>query len=221
MKKLFFILFTITAMFAFTACGSDDEKEEMSFNTVCKQSVQFKGIKNQSTTSEEISAALEDLLKASATGYDGTRISSGTLNITGNTSAAITGLKEGIVLNNLKVKINGVEKSFGNISVASNNLNLYNDQNIDFFKDAFTRMIKNHNLTVQVTFTPSEDILASDNVKLNIDFYYKISFLFIISVCIQTYFQNRNLVHLRNIMCFCGYLFLFQGNFHPQELYLL
>ena len=170
MKKLFFVLLTITTMFAFTACGSDDEKEEVAFTTVCKQSVQFKGLKNQSTSSEEVSAALEDLLKASATGYDGTRISTGKLSITGSTSVIITGLKEGVVLNNLKVKINGVEKAFGNISVAGNNLNLYNDDNMKFFADAFTRMMNTHNLTVQVTFTPSEDVLPLDNVKLNINF---------------------------------------------------
>jgi len=173
MKKLFFVLFTITAMFAFTACGSDDEKEAVTFTSDCKQTVELKGFKDQVVTIPEVSASLEDLLKVSATGYDGTRISTGELNL-GKVTASVTGLRNGVVLKDFKVKINGVEQSFGDITVAD--IDLYTNKHIDFFKNSFTRMVNQHALKINVTFTPSEDIPASDNLKLELNFNGKYTY---------------------------------------------
>lgn len=152
----------------FTSCGSDDEYQELTVNGVCKQNVSLEGKKDQTVTEPKVEANLEEMLKAATSGYDGTRIASGSLNITGSTYVKITGLKDGVTLKNLKIKLNGQEKNFGDIT--SQKANLYTDEHLEFFKAAFNRMVSQHSWVIEVTHSPSEDITAEDNVKIEFSF---------------------------------------------------
>jgi hypothetical protein len=169
MKKLFFILFTLGAVFTFTACGSDDDepqKVEKNFNGVCKQTVTLQAYKDQPTTTVPVSETLDDMLKNSS-GF-GSPVTAGTLNLTGNTSIKITGLQEGVTLKSFKLTLNGSERDFGDLTDVK--ANLYTDDNLEYFKSAFAKMITDQKLTISATFTPSADIVPADNVKLEISY---------------------------------------------------
>jgi hypothetical protein len=177
MKKLTFKLFAISLLFAFSACGSsDDEKEEKVFLGDCKQTVEVKGFKGQlSSTDPAITATLDDMLK-NTSGY-GSPVTAGEFLLT-TTSIKITGLKEGVTLNGFKISINGIEESFGNISPVqgTTGFDLYSGSHLDYFKNAFNRMVSSRKLETKITFTPSVDILSEDNVKLEIVFSGRFSY---------------------------------------------
>lgn len=173
MKKLIFNLLTISLLFAFSACGSDDEKEEKFFTGDCKQTVLLKSGAAGATITIPASSTLEDMLKNSS-GY-GSPISSGELQISGsNTSINITGLPTGTALKDFKLNINGIEQSFGEISNEKANLNLYTTTYSEFFKKAFNQMVSNKKLDVKVTFAPTVE--TGNEVKLEIVFSGRFSY---------------------------------------------
>lgn len=173
MKKLIFSLFTISLLFTFAACGSDDEKEEKFFTGDCEQTILLKSGAAGSTIIISATSTLDDMLEDSS-GY-GTPISSGELLIAGsNTSVTITGLPEGTVLKNFKLNINGIEQSFGEISVAKANLNLYTSTYFDYFQKAFNQMVADKKLDVEVTFAPTVE--TDNSVKLEIVFSGRFSY---------------------------------------------
>jgi len=176
MKKLLFILFTISTVLAFTACGSDDNtvKIDKYFNGECKLNAAIVGPAGSTITTAETTATLEDMLKNS-TDF-GTPITAGSLNLTEKTSIKVTGLKKGVTLKDFKLIINGGEKSFGDISNEALNTNLYNDASLNFFKDAFSRMVSEGSLKVKTSFTPSASIETADKVQVEILFYGKFTY---------------------------------------------
>ncbi len=173
MKKLIFSLFTISLLFVFPACGSDDEKEEKFFTGDCKQTILLKSGAAGATITIPATSTLDDMLKNSS-GY-GSPISSGELLIAGsNTSVTITGLPEGTALKDFKLNINGIEQNFGEVSNEKANLNLYTTAYSDYFKRAFNQMVANKKLDVKVTFAPTVE--TDNSVKLEIVFSGRFSY---------------------------------------------
>lgn len=173
MKKLIFSLFTISILFAFSACGSDDEKEQKFFTGDCKQTVLLKSGAAGATITIPATSTLEDMLKNSS-GY-GSPISSGELVIAGsNTSVNISGLPEGVALKDFKLNINGIEQNFGEISNEKANLNLYTTAYSDYFKRTFNQMVANKKLDIKVTFAPTVE--TDNSVKLEIVFSGRFSY---------------------------------------------
>jgi hypothetical protein len=173
MKKLIFNLFAISLLFTFSACGSDDEKEEKFFTGDCKQTILLKSGAAGATITIPATSTLDDMLKNS-TGY-GSPISSGELVLAGsNTSVNVNGLPTGVALKDLKLNINGIEQSFGEISNEKANFNLYTSAYSDYFNKAFNQMVANKKLDVKVTFAPTVE--TSNDVKLEIVFSGKFSY---------------------------------------------
>lgn len=175
MKNLIFILFSIGILSAFTACGSDDAVyKPVSFNGNCKQTIAITGNEGQTITEPEVLVTLIDMLTASTPGYDGTRIASGELYLN-QTFIRITGLEEGITLENFKLKINGSEKNFGNITV--NEADLNKNVHMQYFSDVFNRMIKDNKLSIVLSYKlAGGKIEAADNVKFEINFAGKFTY---------------------------------------------
>lgn len=175
MKKLFFSLFVLSILFAFTACGSDDDDQEQKFFTGdCKQTVLLEWSQaNSTTTTATVKSTLDDMLKNSP-GY-GSPVSSGELLIAGsNTDVKIAGLPEGTALKDFKININGIEQNFGEISNEKSNLNLWTDKNADFFKRAFNKMVSEKKLETKVTFTATT--VGVEGVRLEIVFNGRFSY---------------------------------------------
>ncbi|GHV38463.1 hypothetical protein FACS1894179_01890 [Bacteroidia bacterium] len=173
MKKLIFNLFAISLLFAFSACGSDDEKEEKFFTGDCKQTILLKSGAAGATITIPATSTLDDMLKNSS-GY-GSPVSSGELIIAGsNTSINVTGLPTGVALKDFKLNINGIEQSFGEISNEKANLNLYTSAYSDYFNRTFNQMVANKKLDVKVTFVPTVE--TDNNVKLEIVFSGRFSY---------------------------------------------
>lgn len=177
MKKLFFALFAIGAILAFSACSSDDdEKEQKFFTGDCKQTISLKaGPANASITLGAVESTLENMLKDSQ-GY-GSPISTGELEVTGsNTSVRVVGLPEGVSLKDFKIKINdsNIEQNFGEISIEKANLNLYTSAYTNFFSSVFNKMVSDKKLKTVVSFVPSHDI--TEDVKLEITFSGRFSY---------------------------------------------
>lgn len=176
MKKVFHILFVLVVVFTFSSCGSDDEKELISFEGDCKQIVEIKGYAGQSIqTDPPVISKLSDMLSGSPN-Y-GPSISTGEFYPVG-TSVKITGLKEGTTLSGFVLTINGVSQSFGDVKLleGSTEYTLYSNKYLDFFRNGFNKMVSKKQLETSLKFTPSEDIAATDNVKLEIVYRGKFSY---------------------------------------------
>lgn len=157
----------------FTSCGSsDDNRTQYFFNGECKQKIVLDGAKDATITTAPTSDSLDDMLRTSQ-GY-GTPISSGVLNPTETTSVKVIGLKEGVVLKNFFLIINGQERFFGNIT--TENSNLYTMESLQFFNQAFNKMVSDRVLQTKVVFSPSERIQESDSVYVDIVFNGKFSY---------------------------------------------
>ncbi|MFT4222068.1 hypothetical protein [Dysgonomonas sp.] len=165
MKKLIFSLFTISLLFVFPACGSDDEKEEKYFNGDCVQTISLEsGPANGPYSTPKASSTLDDMLKDVA-GY-GSPISSGKLHTTGeNTEVKIFGLPAGTALKDLKITINGITESFGEVSNENANLNLYTGHDA-FFSRAFDQMVANKKLETVISFTPTVQVTSEVSLKI-------------------------------------------------------
>ncbi len=163
-SKIFGLMLTIAV--AFSSCSSDDKKTEATFDGVCKHSLVFGNIdKDNITTTPESTSDLNTMLS------DYTFVSpitSGVLNLTEVTSVKITGLKNGVTLKNFSLYINDSKKDFGDI--IPEKATLYNSSTIDYFKDTFNRMVAQKKIRVKASFTPSEDIKSTDNIKVEIVF---------------------------------------------------
>lgn len=177
MKKVFLTLIFLSTFFSFTGCGSDDpEKVEKFFNGICKQAVAIQAYANSTTTTEEKTSTLEEMLKDTP-GYS-SPISSGTFVVTGeNTTIKVEGLDsmaEEVTLKGFILNINGLERNFGDIT--KSNAKLYTDQHLEYFKSVFNKMIRDGKLVTKITFTPTKDIDPADKVKLQISFDGKFSY---------------------------------------------
>lgn len=166
MNKILSTLFLIT--FFFTSCGSDKEEDrriKYSFNGICRHSVDIKGYADQKILSQESVVLLDDLLK----GYDYVSpIIGGELMMTELTSIKIKNLQSGIILNDFILTINDKEYKFGKIT--SETTNLYTNNTINYFKGAFSNMVNQRKLRVQMSYTPTKDIGDDALVKLEIVF---------------------------------------------------
>ncbi|MFV0539304.1 MAG: hypothetical protein ACK5M3_18335 [Dysgonomonas sp.] len=174
MKKLLFNLLAISMLFAFSACGSDDEKEQKFFTGDCKQTVLLKSGAAGTTVTIPATSTLEDMLK-NVSGY-GSPISSGELLLGSgsNTTIDIVGLPVGTALKDFKLNINGIEQNFGEISNEKANLNLYTTTYADYFKRVFNQMVANKKLDIKVTFAPTVE--TDNDVKLEIVFSGRFSY---------------------------------------------
>lgn len=162
-SKIFGLILTLAV--AFSSCG-DDDKTEKSFDGICKHNLVFGNIdKDNTTTTPESTSDLNTMLS------DYTfiaPITSGVLNLSEVTSVKITGLKNGVTLKNFSLTINDSKKDFGDID--TDKTMLYNSSTVDYFKDTFNKMVAQKKIRVKATFTPSENIVATDNVKVEIVF---------------------------------------------------
>ncbi|PXV60927.1 hypothetical protein CLV62_12814 [Dysgonomonas alginatilytica] len=168
-SKIFGLMLTIAV--AFSSCGGDDDngdgKSEYTLkDAICKYSHDL-GIASAGaqTITLQTTTNLDDMLK----GYDYVApITGGTMNLTKVTSIEIVGLKEGVVLQKFSLTINGVTKEFGDITTAK--IELYNDVNLEYFKNVFNTMVSQKKLIVSATFTPSSKITDADALKVNFAF---------------------------------------------------
>lgn len=168
-------ILSVITLFALllSSCGSsDDNKTQYFFNGECKQKIELEGAKDATITTAETSDSLDDMLKDSK-GYGGP-VTSGVLNPTETTSVKVLGLKEGVVLNNFFLIINGQERFFGNIT--TDNSNLYTMESLTYFNQAFNKMVSDRVLRTKVVFSPSERIQESDNIRVEIVFNGKFSY---------------------------------------------
>lgn len=175
MRKLLFTLFATSLLFAFSACSDDDNKEQFFFNGDCKQTISLEsGPAGSVITTTPLSTTLDDMLKDSE-GF-GAPVSTGEMLVAGsNTSVLIKNLPAGVVLKDLKININGIERSFGDISNEKANLNLYmGAESAAFFSKAFDKVVSNKAMTTKVTFTPSEK--TAGDVTLEIVFSGRFSY---------------------------------------------
>lgn len=161
-SKIFGLMLTIAV--AFSSCG-DDDKTEKTFDGVCKHSLLLEGSKDYILTTPESTAELNTMLSEYTFVAP---ITSGVLNLTEVTSVKITGLKNGVTLKDFSLTINDSKKDFGDI--VADNAVLYNSSTVDYFKDTFNKMVSQKKIRVKATFTPSEKIEATDNVKVEIVF---------------------------------------------------
>jgi hypothetical protein len=170
-SKILAILFS--AILIFSACSSDnkDNRSEHFFNGICKLDIPLKGFANQLTTTQETSVPLDTLLKDND--YI-PPVTNGVMFLTNTTAIEITGLKEGIILKNFILNINDLEYKFGDIT--SSNTVLYTDQTMSYFKNVFDRMIAQNKLRASASFTPSQKIDETSDVKLKIVFGGKFSY---------------------------------------------
>lgn len=174
MKNFFLSLLVISVFSVLPSCGNDDEKELKFFTGDCRQLVSLEsGPANSPITTAAVISTLDGMLTDSP-GY-GSPVSSGELQVTGsNTVVKVTGLPPGTALKDFKVNINGIEQEFGEISNERANLNLYTDTYLDFFKQAFGKMVSDRRLETRVSFTPT--VKATDSVKLEIVFSGRFSY---------------------------------------------
>lgn len=177
MRKVFLTTFILSILLSFTGCGSDDpEKVEKSFNGICKQAVAIQAYANSTTTTEEKVSTLEEMLKDTP-GY-GSPIASGSFIVAGGvTYIQIEGLDdmaEDVTLKGFTLSINGMERNFGDIT--KNNAKLFTDNNLEYFRNVFNKMIRDGKLVTKITFTPTGNIDPADKVKLQISFDGKFSY---------------------------------------------
>lgn len=162
-KNIFLALFSVIIVF-FSSCSSDDDKVTKEFSATCKHDVAILGFANQITTTDPSIRSLDDMLQ----NYDyNPPVVNGSMKVT-SSSFKILGLKDGVVLKNFTLKINDYQKNFGDIS--STKSDLYIDDNLDYFKEAFKRMVSQGRLKVEMTFSPSEKLDEESNVRLSLSF---------------------------------------------------
>lgn len=173
MKHLFLILFIVSSfLVALTSCGSDDGpepvKEPQHFTGTCEQTLSLIGFQNATVQIPEVATVLDDMLRGNIN-Y-GTPIAGGVLNFAPLTSVIITGLKPGVVLKDFSLTINGIQHSFDDIT--TDRVILYNSGTIDYFTQAFNAMVASKDKTMRskAEFTPSRDLLRSDDVNVQIIF---------------------------------------------------
>lgn len=175
MKKLstIFGLLMLVAV-AFSSCGSDDDKTEYVLsNALCKHThaLSIADAEAQVTTSPT-NVSLDDMLKA----YDYVSpITGGVMSLTDGTTIKITGLKEGVVLQGFTLTINDSQKTFGDIT--SDKAELYNDTNLQYFKDVFNKMVSQRKLTVKASYKPNVKITDEDALKIEIVFKGNFTYL--------------------------------------------
>lgn len=174
--KLKTSILSVITLFAllFSSCGGSDgdSQTQYFFNGECKQKIVLEGAKDATITTAETSDSLDDMLKDSK-GY-GAPVTGGVLNPTETTSVKVLGLKEGVILKNFFLIINGQERYFNNIT--AENSNLYTMESLSYFNQAFNKMVSDRQLRTKVVFSPSERIQESDNVRVEIIFNGKFSY---------------------------------------------
>lgn len=156
------LILTLTGLLS--SCSSDDDRQELFLKDAIFEYAYDLGIANAggSVTTPVATVQLDELLKQ----YTYTPpIQTGTLNLTSGTSIRITAFKEAIELKDFTLTVNGVSKKLGDIKVE--NTEIYNQHNQQFVIDFFNRMIKDKNLKITATFTPSRKIVDEDGLKIN------------------------------------------------------
>jgi hypothetical protein len=172
MKKLVFISsLLIVMMFVWVSCGSNDPTP----TPVQKQILQtwtipVKGFAGSSITLPATQINLSDIQ-----GIDANNFISGVFQNTGG-YIEISGLNkmDSVVLNNFSMQVNSTAAvNFGTVKVNpgpndfGSDVQQSGNKEISFLNALFTAYTgKSKTATLTVTFTPSGDIVASDNVNL-------------------------------------------------------
>ena len=167
MKKLnykFILFFSLIALFASCGSSSSDNKSDYNFTGTCKSTIPLNGFAGQETkTSNAVSSSSLDKMLSD---YDYSPPITKGVFLTNTTSVEINGLKEGVVLQNFSLNMNGLEHNFGNITY--NDTILCTNQTMNYFKNVFDKMMQQQNLITYATFTPNITIDEKSGVKLNI-----------------------------------------------------
>lgn len=167
-NKITFLLL-LTLLFASCSSDNDDDiiKTEDTFSGVCESSVLVYGYANQSITSAESSNTLDNMLRT----YNYVSPITTGIFLTNTTVVEINGMKDGMILDNFSLKMNGEIYPYGTVTYRDTILYSQNiPQTVNFYKGAFDRMMKDEKQkqVVSVTFTPKQDISQEANVKVNI-----------------------------------------------------
>jgi len=171
MKKQFFLFSFIILLFSigFTSCSDDDNKSKYEFNGVCKHEVNIKGYADQSDIKVDSKATIEQIMITNEQYV--TPITAGIFNKVdeGKTYFRITNLEEGMVIKNLRLKINGITYVFRE-NISSNNANLYTNDTSGYFERVFESMIKRRGLEITLTYDLNNDIVPTANVNFEMSF---------------------------------------------------
>lgn len=173
MKKLVLALFAISTIFTLSSCGSDDpEKVEKFFTGTALHSKDLNAYKDNDNVIVKMPATdLEALLKGS-TGY-GAPISSCVFSIK-ESDIVITGLKEGVILKNLNLKMGNISKGFGDVSsINGASKSIINNETLSFFQQILDKIAKDKKISeIEVSFEPSDDVNAKIELSLKGEFSY-------------------------------------------------
>lgn len=165
MKKMILALFTISAMFILSSCGSDDpETIEKTFKGVGTQTIALESAAGNKTETSAKKITLDELFKGSAD-YGAPIV--GWNYVLGDCGFKVVGLPEGTSLENFTLKINGKEKSFG--TVTTKNVDLYSagNEEFKFFQEVLNDVAQKKEIETIVTFKPTQTTVGK-NIKLEI-----------------------------------------------------
>lgn len=165
MKKMILALFTISAMFVLSSCGSDEpEKTQKTFKGVGTQSIALESAAGSQTTPKTSKITLDELFKGSAD-YGAPIV--GWNYILRECEMNIVGLPEGTSLENFKLTINGKSWTFGTITTKNVSLDSHGNDAYKFIQEAINDIAHKKYIETTVTFTPTQSTIGK-NVKLEI-----------------------------------------------------
>ncbi|WP_108821839.1 hypothetical protein [Dysgonomonas sp. Marseille-P4361] len=166
MKKMILALFTISAMFVLSSCGSDDpEKIQKTFKGVGTQTIVLESAAGSTTTPPANKIKLDELFKGSAD-Y-GAPIVGWNYNLR-ECEMNIVGLPEGTSLENFKLTINDKPWLFKE-TITTKNVSLDSQGNevYKYFQEVLADIAHKKHIETTVTFTPTQSTIGK-NVKLEI-----------------------------------------------------
>lgn len=173
MKKLVLALFAISTIFTLSSCGSDDpEKVEKFFSGTALHSTDLNAYKNNDKVTVKMPATDLDALLKGSTGY-GAPISSCKFSIK-ESDIVIVGLKDGVILKNLKLTMGSISKDFGNVSsINGASKSIINNETLGFFQQILDKIAKDKRISgIDVSFDPSDDVNAKIELSLKGEFSY-------------------------------------------------
>lgn len=157
-------LFTISAMFVLSSCGSDEpEKMPKEFKGVGTQSILLESAAGNKTETNPAKITLDELFKGSAD-Y-GSPIASWSY-VLRECELKVVGLPEGTSLEEFELIINGRSRTYGTITTKNVSLDSGNDD-FKFFQEVLSDIAHKKYIETVVKFKPTKSTVG-EKVKLEI-----------------------------------------------------